>query len=65
MRSCAVWRHETITLLLRAGKPTTRVKIARLFETVTQEEIAEALAVQVASKANTLDGPSWHCSCQD
>ena len=36
--------NETIILLTRAAKPVTRVKIAKPLETVTQAEIADALA---------------------
>jgi len=43
--------NETIILLMRAGEPTIRVKIAKSLETVTQAEIAEALTTQVAAKA--------------
>lgn len=34
---------ETVIFLMRAGEPTTRLKIAKPIETVTQAEIADAL----------------------
>jgi hypothetical protein len=42
--------NETIVLLTRAGKPATKVKIAKPLESVTQAEIADALASLVTDR---------------
>jgi hypothetical protein len=46
--------NDTIILLMRAGEPAVRVKIAKPIETVTQGEVADALTSATHSRLAAL-----------